>query len=203
MMNRVSGAEPLANSAIVGGAPSWRLPIVRGVAALCLAAAVTASHRPSATWLALAFGAYCVIDGAAAVAAAYRRLLAGVPHGCLLVRGCAGVATGIALALLARGRPEPVHALIVGWAALSGVFDTTSGMCARVRIDGQAFLVLNGLVTTFLGIILAVVPPAAFPEAVDLIAVYATMAGTVLLLLGVRLAMHATPRHEATAQRVV
>jgi uncharacterized membrane protein HdeD (DUF308 family) len=173
--------------------PSWRLPIVRGVAALCLAAAVSAASRPSARWLAVAMAAYCILDGLVAIAAAHRRSVVGLAPWCLLVRGGGSTAAGVALVLLSRGAVQPIHALIIGWAGFAGLFDIIGGWCARGPVDGATFLALNGLVTAFLGVILATLPPAALPDVADLIAMYATIAGTLLLLLGVRLALHTAP----------
>jgi len=180
--------------------PSWRLPIVRGVASLCLAAAVSAAARPSPRWLALTLAAYAATDGALALAAAFRRSVVGVSPWCLLTRGCGSVAAGLALTLLSAGPAAPIHALVIGWAAFAGLFDIIAGWCARGPVDGATFLALNGLVTAFLGIILATFPSSALPDVADLIAVYATIAGTVLLLLGVRLALHTAPSHHLTTE---
>jgi uncharacterized membrane protein HdeD (DUF308 family) len=171
--------------------PSWRLPIARSVLALGLAAAVTAWHRPTIAWLGAAFSVYCVAEAAIFVAAAQRRSVMGLPGWSLLARGLAGIAAAMAMAV--AGRAESLHALVVAWALLAGAFDVASGVLARGRLDGESFLWLNGLVTGFLGFILWLLPPAAIADTGDLIAVYATMAGTLLLLLGARVAVSTAP----------
>jgi hypothetical protein len=55
-------------------------------------------------------------------------------------------------------------------------------------------------VTSFLGMILATFPPGALSAGADLIALYATIAGAVLLLLGVRIALHTAPDHHLTTE---
>jgi uncharacterized membrane protein HdeD (DUF308 family) len=183
--------------------PSWRLPISRSVVALGLAAAVTAWQRPTVAWLALAFSIYCLADAAIFVAAARRRSVTGLPPWGMLARGIAGVAAALAMALAGRARPESLHALIVGWAVLAGMFDIVTAVYARGRVDGETFLWLNGLVTAFLGIILSLLPPAAVADTADLIAVYAAMAATLLLLLGARIAVNTAPQRAVAIQRSV
>jgi uncharacterized membrane protein HdeD (DUF308 family) len=174
--------------------PSWRLPVARSAVALGLAAGVTAWHRPTVAWLAMAFSIYCVADAAIFVAAAQRRSITGLPSWALLTRGLAGVGAAMAMATLGRTAPQSLHGLIVGWAVVAGAFDIVSAVFARGRVDGETFLWLNGVVTAFLGLILSMLPPAAVADTGDLIAVYATMAGTLLLLLGARIAVTTAPR---------
>ena len=183
--------------------PSWRLPVVRGVAALCLAAAVSAAGRPSFRWFALTLAAYCIVDGIVWVAAAYRRSVVGLSAWCLIVRGGGSIAAGLAFALMWGATAEPIRALVIGWAAFAGLFDVIGGWCARGPVDGATFLVLNGVVTGFMAVIVATLPPVALSDAADLIAVYATIAGTVLLLLGVRLALHTAPATAVNVQRPI
>jgi hypothetical protein len=181
--------------------PSWRLPIARSVVALGLAAAVTMWHRPTVAWLAMAFSLYCLADAAIFVAAARRRSVTGLPTWAMLARGVAGLGAALAMALAGRGLPQSLHGLIVGWAVLAGMFDIVAGLYARGRVDGETFLWLNGVVTAFLGIILSLLPPAAVAETADLIAVYAAMAATLLLLLGARIAVTTTPQPSVVVQR--
>jgi len=183
--------------------PSWRLPIARSVVALGLAAAVTAWHRPTVAWLAMAFSIYCVADAAIFVGAAQRRSVTGLPPWSMLARGVAGVIAALAMAIAGRGRPESLHTLIVGWAVLAGIFDVVAAMYARGRVDGETFLWLNGLVTAFLGIILSLLPPAAVADTTELIAMYAAMAATLLLLLGARIAVNTAPQRPVAVQRSV
>jgi uncharacterized membrane protein HdeD (DUF308 family) len=188
---------------ILRRSPSWRLPVARSAVALGLAAAVTVWHRPTIAWLALTFSVYCVADAAIFAAAAHRRSVTGLSPWAMLARGLAGIGAAIAMAVVGRARPESLHALIVGWAVVAGVFDIVAAACARGRLDGETFLWLNGLVTAFLGAILSLLPPAAVAETADLIAVYATMAGTLLLLLGARIAVTTTPPRRIAVQRSV
>jgi uncharacterized membrane protein HdeD (DUF308 family) len=190
-------------SGVLERPPSWRLPVARSIVVLGLAAGVTAGHRPTTAWLAGAFAAYCIADAAIFIAAAWRRSATGLPPWALLARGMAGVGAALAMYAAGRARPETLHALIVGWAVLAGIFDMASALAARGRVDGETFLWLNGLVTAFLGIVLWLLPPAAVVQTADLIAVYATMAGSLLLLLGARIAVSTAPEHPVAVQRTV
>ena len=184
--------------------PSWRLPVARSVVALGLAAAATVWSRPTIAWLAMTFSMYCVADAAIFVAATRRRSVTGLPSWAMLVRGVAGIAAAVAMAVVGRTRPESLHALIVAWAVAAGLFDIIAAVWARGRVDGETFLWLNGLVTAFLGVILSLLPPAAVADTVDLIALYAAMAGTLLLLLGARIAVTtAPPRTVAAVHRSI
>jgi uncharacterized membrane protein HdeD (DUF308 family) len=183
--------------------PSWRLPVARSVVALGLAAAATVWPRPTVAWLALTFSMYCAADAMIFVAAAQRRSVTGLPPWVMLARAVAGLTAAVAMAVVGRARPESLHALIVGWAILAGLFDIVSAVYARGRVDGETFLWLNGLVTAFLGVILSLLPPVAIADTSDLIAVYAMMAGSLLLLLGARIAVTTTPRGAVAVQRSI
>lgn len=172
--------------------PSWRLPIVRGTVALACAAAITMQTDPTLRWLAVTLGAYCAVDGAVIAAAGVRRSVLGLPWTWLLVRGACGVLAGVALVAGTAAGPAGVHRILAAWAVMSGVFDLAAGVRARGHVDGALFLVLNGLITAWLGVLLLLLPPGTLAAAAPLVALYAAMAGTVLLFLGVRLA-YASP----------
>jgi len=167
--------------------PSWRFPIARGVLALAFGAAASAWTEPTVNFLAIAFGIYCAGDGGVTLAGALRRTFAGMPRACMMVRGVAGIVVGAVSIVSPVLRPDAFYAVFVAWLVAAGVFEVIGGIAARGRIDGQLFLVLNGVVTAFLGLILLVIPGGALVAMVPLISAYAVMAGTVLLLLGVRI----------------
>ena len=161
---------------------------MRGTVALACAAAITMQPEPTLPWLAATLGAYCAAEGAVIAAAGWRRSVLGLSWTWLLVRGACGVLAGVLVAGAAAAGPAGVHRMLAAWAIMSGLFDLAAGVRARGLVDGALFLVLNGLITAWLGVLLMLLPAGTLTAAAPLVALYAAMAGMVLLFLGVRLA---------------
>lgn len=166
---------------------SWRFPIARGLLAIAFGAAASAWTEPSVAFLAIVFGIYCAGDGGVTLAEGLRETSAGVQRSCLVVRGGAGIIVGVISMLSPILSPAVFYGVFVLWLVATGVFAIVAGVAARGRIDGQLFLVLNGVVLAFLGVILLAIPSGGVVAMVPLISAYAVMAGTVLLLLGMRI----------------
>lgn len=165
----------------------WRFPIARGLLAIAFGGAASAWTEPTVAFLAIVFGIYCAGDGGVTLAEGLRGTAVGTQRSCLIVRGGAGIVVGVVSMLSPMLSPYAFYGVFVAWLMAAGVFEIVAGIAARGRIDGQMFLVMNGVVMAFLGVILLAIPSWGVLAMVPLISTYAVMAGMVLLLLGMRI----------------
>jgi uncharacterized membrane protein HdeD (DUF308 family) len=162
------------------------------------------------TALVLLYGAFALVDGVFAVAAALFGRRRGMPWWAMLVEGLFGIAIGIltfawpgitALALLY---------LIAAWAVITGVFEIAAAIRLRQEIQGEWLLALSGALSVLFGVVLVLYPGAGALAVVWLIGAYAIAFGVLLLVLGFRLRslsmrfspLTITPSPEPTAAAV-
>jgi uncharacterized membrane protein HdeD (DUF308 family) len=138
--------------------------------------------------LALLFGLYAAGDGALAIAGALRGTVCGMPAWGLLARGLSGVVAGFVAVSVAPDYPIGFYGLLITWALLTGAFEVVAGICGYARLDGDTYQILHGLVALVLGTVLLLIPPTGLHAVFPLISLNIVMAGTLLLLLGLRTA---------------
>lgn len=154
--------------------------------ALVFGAASTVSAETSVARFALFFGLYVAADGILSVAGALRRTACGVPAWCLLTRGLSGIVVGVVTVYASVGPELHLYPVLTAWALLAGLFEIVTGVCAWRRLDGDMYQIQNGAVTVVLGVVLLLIPPSGLSALIPLISLYAVMAGTLLLFLGIR-----------------
>jgi uncharacterized membrane protein HdeD (DUF308 family) len=163
--------------------------MVRGALALLLG--VVAVYRPLTAVFAftLVFAAYCFVDGIASLIAGIRGAQGGKSWGALVFRGVTGILVGVLFVLLpmvAAATYAFVSILMLAiWSVLTGLFEIVGAIRLRKEIEGEWLLGLSGLISVLLGIgIVALVlpsPRATILSAAWLIAIYAFIAGVVLI----------------------
>ena len=168
---------------------NWGWFMVRGVLALLLG--VVAVYRPLTALFAftLVFAAYCFVDGIASLISGIRGAQAGKSWGALVFRGVTGILIGVLFVLLpmvATATYAFVSILMLAiWSALTGLFELMAAIRLRKEIEGEWLLGLSGLISVLLGIGIVVLvlpsPRATILSAAWLIAIYAFIAGVVLI----------------------
>ena len=174
---------------------NWGWFMVRGVLALILG--VIAVYRPFNALFAftLVFAAYCFVDGVASLISGVRGARAGEHWGALVFRGVTGILIGVLFVLL------PVVAtatyaffsilMLAIWSIITGLFEIMAAVRLRKEIEGEWLLGLSGAISLLLGVgIIALVlpsPAATILSAAWLIAIYAFIAGVVLIAQALRL----------------
>ena len=142
-------------------ARNWWLIALRGLVAVLFGAAAFA--WPALTLLALValFGAYALVDGAAAIVSAVRGADGGGRSWALLVEGLVGVAAGV-WALAAPGLTAlALLYVIAGWALVTGVLEIVAAIRLRDELEGEWMLATGGLLSALFGLYVAVFPAAA------------------------------------------
>ena len=175
---------------------NWWALVVRGVLAILFGLATFAWPALTLGVLVIFYGAYALVDGAMAIAAALLGRPAGIPWWALLVEGVFGIAVGV----IAFAWPG-ITLLVLLWvmaarAIVGGVFEFVAALRLRKEIQGEWVLALSGILSVALGVLFFARPIAGLLTLAWVIGVYALVFGVLLVGLGLRLRRHAhlTPK---------
>jgi uncharacterized membrane protein HdeD (DUF308 family) len=167
-------------------ARNWSLILLRGILALVFG--ILAFIWPAVTLLTLVilFGVYAALDGVAAIAAAIRGgTLA--PRWWLALAGVISLGAAAAAFLVPEVTAMVLVIFIGAWALALGVVEIIGAIQIRKEIKGEWLLILHGAVSALFGLMVLIRPGAGALALVWLIAVYAVLAGLLLIALALRL----------------
>ncbi|MBB1115925.1 DUF308 domain-containing protein [Stenotrophomonas sp. W1S232] len=169
-------------------ARSWWLLLLRGL--LAIAFGLVAFFFPGQTIAAVAllFGAYVLADGLIGIANALGRSQRSTGARWLLALwGVLGIAVGV-LTFIEPMRTAMVLILLMAlWAVLIGVVQLLAAWRLRQVMPGEWLLAVLGLLSLALGLTLAFSPGAGAVAMLWLIALYALVAGVLMVLLAFKL----------------
>lgn len=166
----------------------WWMLLIRGIVAVVFGI-LALVWPPGITFLALTllFGAYALVDGVFAIAAAVRRIQHRAPSGWLLLEGIAGILAGI-LAFLFTGIAAVALLFLIGaWAIVTGVFEFVQAVELRRAIANVWLLLLSGAASVIFGVLIFFFPSAGLVAVVWLVGIYAIIFGVLLIALSLRL----------------
>ena len=170
-------------------AKNWWLVLLRGIFAIVFG--VLAFIWPGITLvtLVLFYGAFALIDGIVALAAA---IMGGTPapRWWLAVIGLLGIAAGIITFLYPGMTSLILLYFIAGWAIAMGVMQIVGAIRLRKEIDNEWWLVAGGVLSVLFGLIVAVLPGAGALALLWGIGAYAIVFGVTLVSLALRLRKH-------------
>ena len=181
---------PLARPLLHALSRHWWLILLRGICAILFG--VLAFVWPGLTLLTLIllYGAFMLVDGVLALAAAIMGGAA-APRWWLAVAGLLSIAAGL-LAFLWPGITALVLLFfIAGWAIASGVMQIIGAIRLRKEIDNEWYLVAAGALSVLFGILLILQPGAGALASILVIGAFAIAYGVVLILFSLRLRRHA------------
>ena len=187
-------ASPLGRPMLHALANRWWLLLLRGLAAILFG--VLAFIWPGITLvtLVLLFGAFALIDGATALAAAFSGTAKPVPSWWLILVGVLGIAAGIVIFLWPGMSAILLVLFIGGWAVAHGIFEIIGAIQLRKEIDNEWTLILGGIISVIFGIIILIAPGAGAVALVWWIAIYSIVFGILFVAFSLRLRKH---RHHA------
>jgi uncharacterized membrane protein HdeD (DUF308 family) len=171
-------------------ATNWWLVVLRGVAAIIFG--ILAFVWPGITLLTLVlfWGAFALVDGVLAIIAAVKGGNP-MPRWWLAIVGIAGIAAG-ALTFLMPGLTALVLVtFIAAWAIVLGVMEIYGAIKLRKEIEGEWFLILNGVLAVIFGILLLWRPGIGALTLVWIIGAYAIILGIIYIAFGLKLKTHA------------
>ena len=152
--------------------------------------------------LVLLFGAYALLDGIFAIAAAITGADPETRWWVLVLEGIAGVAAA-AIAFVWPGITAlALLYLIAAWAILTGVLEIVAAIRLRKEIQGEWLMVLSGIVSVLFGVYIALFPGLGALAVVWLIGTFAIFFGVVMIGLGWRLRNRAHAVAAPTAAHV-
>jgi uncharacterized membrane protein HdeD (DUF308 family) len=179
-------------------AENWWLLLLRGIAAIVFGVLAFIWPGITLTVLVLLYGAFALVDGAFALAAAIMGKAGMGPRWWLAIVGLLGIGAG-ALTFVWPGITALVLLVfIAAWSIMSGIFQIVGAIQLRKEIDNEWLLVFAGLMSVVFGILLLVWPATGLLALVWLIGIYAVLYGALLIGLALRLRSHRAP---ATAAR--
>jgi uncharacterized membrane protein HdeD (DUF308 family) len=173
----------------------WGWTLVRGLIAIALGICAIMWPLSALFAFTLLFAAYAFVDGVASMIAGFQSAGRGERWGWLVFRGIVGELVGVLFVLMPLVATAAYAyfciALLAIWSIFGGLFEIIAAVRLRKEIEGEWLLVISGLVTLALGgAIIAIVlpsPGATLLSAAWIIAFYAFIAGSVLIVQAFRL----------------
>ena len=124
----------------------WWLLALRGMVAVLFGLAALVWPGATLTALVLLFGAYALVDGLLALIVS-RLDRHEFDHGwVLLLKGLAGIATGVLTYLWPRVTAQALVYLIAAWAILTGAFEVVAAVDLREVVEGERQLAWGNLI---------------------------------------------------------
>ena len=178
----------------------WWVFLVRGIAALVFG--ILAFVWPGMTLLALTilFGAYALIDGIFALAAALGGL-GGSRWWALLLEGILGLIVAFLVWTQPTTSAISLVFLIALWAILTGIVEIVAGLQLRDVISNEWLYIVAGIVSIAFGVLVIRYPQSGALAVIWMIGFYAILFGVLQLGLSYRLnRMHSVPQTLRTSQ---
>jgi uncharacterized membrane protein HdeD (DUF308 family) len=171
-------------------ARNWWLLVLRGVVAIVFGVLAFVWPGITLVTLVLFYGAFVLIDGVLAIAAAIHGGNM-APRWWLAIVGIAGIGAGV-LTFAWPGITALVLLLFIAfWAIVLGVFEIIGAIRLRKEIEGEWLLILNGALSIAFGLVLLWRPGLGALAVVWIIGAYAIIFGVTFVLLGLKLRQHA------------
>ena len=154
-------------------ARNWWLFLLRGVAALIFGVLSLVWPGISLATLILLFGAYALVDGAFALAAAIVGRGNAEIRWWLVLVGLIGIGIGIGTYMWPGLTALTLLYFIAGWVIATGVLQIVGAIELRNVIDDEWWLILDGALSVLFGIFLFIMPGAGALALIWLIALFA------------------------------
>jgi uncharacterized membrane protein HdeD (DUF308 family) len=174
-----------------GLAKNWWLLLLRGIAAIIFG--ILAFAWPGITLLSLViiYGAYALVDGVLAIAAAVGGGGGATPRWWLIVVGLLGIAAGLLTFFWPQITALVLLMFIGAWALIHGVFEIIGAIRLRKEIDNEWMLILSGALSVLFGAAMLIMPGAGALALIWVIGAYSIIFGILFVGFAFRLKKHA------------
>jgi uncharacterized membrane protein HdeD (DUF308 family) len=162
-------------------ARNWWLFLLRGLAAIAFGVLSVIWPGISLVTLVLLFGAYALVDGVFALAAAIVGRGNGGLRWWLVLVGLLGIGVGVATFLWPGLTALTLLYVIAGWIVATGLLQIIGAIELRKAIENEWWLILDGAVSVLFGILLFVMPGAGALALIWLIALFAIAFGILMV----------------------
>jgi uncharacterized membrane protein HdeD (DUF308 family) len=181
--------QPFAAPMLHALARCWWLVLLRGIAAIVFG--VLAFIWPGLTLvtLVLLYGAFVLVDGVLALAAA---VMGGSmqPRWWLALIGALGIIVGVLTFIWPGITALVLLVFIAAWSIILGIFQIIGAIRLRKEIDNEWMLILGGALSVLFGVVLLLRPGAGALALIWLIGAYAVVFGVLLVAFALRLKQH-------------
>jgi len=168
-------------------AQNWWAIVLRGVFAVIFGVGAFIWPAITLAALVLLYGAYAVVEGVMAVAAAMiGRQPGAFPWGMLLA-GWASIVVGVITFLWPGLTALALLYFIAVWAVVRGIFEIIAAVQLRKEIQNEWLLGLSGLLSIVLGLFLMFAPGAGILALLWWVGATAIVFGVLTIILGFRL----------------
>jgi uncharacterized membrane protein HdeD (DUF308 family) len=162
-------------------ARNWWLFLLRGLAAITFGVVSLIWPGISLVTLILLFGAYALVDGVFALAAAIVGRGNAELRWWLVLVGLLGVGIGIMTFLWPGLTALTLLYFIAGWIVATGLLQIIGAIELRKAIENEWWLILDGALSVLFGILLFSMPGAGAVALIWLIAVFAIAFGILMV----------------------
>lgn len=162
-------------------ARNWWLFLLRGLAAVAFGVLSLAWPGISLLTLIMFFGAYALLDGVFAVAAAIVGRGDAELRWWLVLVGLFGIGVGITTFLWPGLTALTLLYFIAGWVVATGLLQVIGAIELRKAIENEWWLILDGALSVLFGILLFIMPGAGAVALIWLIAVFAIAFGILMV----------------------
>jgi uncharacterized membrane protein HdeD (DUF308 family) len=170
-------------------ARNWWLLLLRGICAVIFGVLTFVWPGVTLVTLVLLYGAYALVDGVFALAAA---VMGGAPapRWWLAVVGLLGIAAGLVTLFMPGMTALVLLYFIAFWAIAIGIMQIVGAIRLRKEIENEWWLVAAGALSVLFGLLLVVQPGAGALALIFTIGVWAIVYGVVLIAFALRLRKH-------------
>jgi uncharacterized membrane protein HdeD (DUF308 family) len=166
---------------------NWWAVALRGAFALLFGLLTLVWPTLTVVVLVALFGAWALLDGAFAFAAAWRRAERRQTWWPFLVEGILGVAAAVVTWVWPQITALGLLTVIGVWAIVTGILEIVSAIRLRRMITNEFWLGLAGAASVVFGVLVLIFPGAGAVAIAWVIGWYAILFGVFLLMLGFRL----------------
>jgi uncharacterized membrane protein HdeD (DUF308 family) len=164
----------------------WWVIALRGAVAILFGVLAFAWPGVTLSALVLLFGAYAVVDGAAAVVVGIKDYGERERWWATLLGGLVSLAAGIVTFMMPGLTALTLLTLIAIWAVIRGIFEIVAAIRLRKEIEGEWLMALAGALSIAFGLYMIAFPGAGALAVVWWIGAYAVAIGLMLVVLGFR-----------------
>jgi uncharacterized membrane protein HdeD (DUF308 family) len=162
----------------------WWILVLRGMVGILFGILAFAYPRDTVTTLVIWLSAYLFMDGVATLVMAFQVERGG---GWLVLASSAGIAAALLALFYPVVTAYALLYIIVGWAIISGFFETLAANEFRRALSDMWLIGLAGALSIVLGFLLAAAPRTGLISLVWLLGGYALVFGVLYIIAGYRL----------------